>query len=200
MKKYSLITSIVIGLVLAAGIVMAANYATWNPSFTPGTAGYGGYDSNNNVGITGGGPNTGVSYGGRCLAGSDLICSGTLTPKHLGFSPSSTINHTAVNLAVTSPTVSFDINSRNYVTINSNVNQTGLYPTGTSVAVGDVVIIKSGTSGSSTMRFDDNGTTLALGGNITLTAGQDDILCLICTTAQGTNSRPCMARLYSSDN
>lgn len=200
MKKYGLITLIVIALVLTAGIVMAANYASWNPSFTPGTAGYGGYDTNNSVGITGGGPNTGVSYGGRCLFGSDAICSGTLTPKHLGFSPASTINHTAVDLGLTSPTVSFDINSRNYVTLISNVNQTGLYPTGTSVAVGDVVIIKSGSSGSSTMRFDDNATTLALGGNITLTAGQDDVLCLICTAVQGTNSRPRMARLYSSDN
>lgn len=82
--------------------------------------------------------------------------------------------------ALTSPTVAFSVAGKSVVTLNSDANQTGFYPTGG--VTGQIVHIVSG-AGENTIQFDDNGTTLALGGNIVLTEDQADCLTLLCTSA-----------------
>jgi len=101
--------------------------------------------------------------------------------------------HQPKAVSLTSPTVTFDVNDTSYVTLNSDANQTGVRPLKGST--GQVLYIVSG-AGSNTMRFDDSGTTMALGGNITLTEGQGDALLLICTS-QSTNS---WSRVSTGDN
>jgi hypothetical protein len=87
----------------------------------------------------------------------------------------------ALAASLTSPTVTFNAGNASVATLNSDANATGIYPT--NGKVWQTVLIKSG-AGSNTMRFDD-GTSMTLGGNITLTEGQNDILTLVCTSADG---------------
>ena len=88
---------------------------------------------------------------------------------------------TATAASLTSPTVAFSVTGAYRVKLNSDGNQTGHYPTGG--ALNQVIQIESGT-GSNTMRFDD-GTSMAIGANITLTEGQYDVLTLLCISADG---------------
>lgn len=121
----------------------------------------------------------------------NLLVDGTITPTAVTIPATNTTVLTASSVSLTSPTTTFSITGKNYITLTSDANQTGVRPTGGTT--GQVVTIRSG-SGSNTMRFDDNATTLSLGGNITLTEGQDDVLSLV-VTGSGT-----YARLFSSDN
>lgn len=104
------------------------------------------------------------------------------------------IGHTGTTAeSLTSPTVTFAVVSNEYrAVLNSDANQTGIYPTGG--YLGQLIVIESG-AGSNTMRFDD-GTSMTLGGNITLTEGQGDILALRCMSADGDEWR----REWSADN
>lgn len=82
---------------------------------------------------------------------------------------------TASSVSLTSPTVTFAVpQSARLVTLNSDANQTGIYPTGGTT--GQVITVISGT-GSNTMQFDDGANTI-LGANVVLTEGQSDVLTL----------------------
>lgn len=86
---------------------------------------------------------------------------------------------TAVSL--TSPTLTFDVSETSFVSLQTDANQTGVYPTGG--ALHQVVTIQSG-AGSNTARFDD-GTSMTIGANFTLTEGQGDFITLKCVSADG---------------
>lgn len=93
-------------------------------------------------------------------------------------------------IALTSPTATFSVNSLigDDVSLSADANLTGAYPT--DGYVGQIVRIHAATgAGTNTIRFDDNGSTFSLGGNITLTEGNNDVLTLECRIAKGTNSR-----------
>lgn len=88
---------------------------------------------------------------------------------------------TSAAATLTSPTVTFSAANRTLVTLTSDANLTGCYPTGGTL--GQVLVIKTGT-GSNTMRFDD-GTSMTVGSNRTITEGQIDILTLLCVSSDG---------------
>jgi len=100
---------------------------------------------------------------------------------------------TATAVSVTSPTVTFDASEKFRITLASDANQTGFYPTGGEL--NQVLLIESYGTGSNTMRFDD-GTSMTIGANATLTESQGDVLCLICTSADGDEWR----ELFLADN
>lgn len=100
---------------------------------------------------------------------------------------------TASSVDLTSPTVTFSATNKFRVVLSSDENQTGIYPTGG--AINQVLVIESYGTGSNTMRFDD-GTSMTLGGNITLTEAQGDVLTLLCTSSDGDEWR----RLSNADN
>lgn len=195
MKRKTFILA-ALAIVAIAVPALAVNYATWS-----GHAAGKGNQPGESFKVTGFGTTTSGSFGYDLLVGRNLLVTGILTPST--FAQTSTGNYllTSANVSVTTPTVAFAVPTAgaNYLTLNTDTNQTGCYLTGTAIAEGAVIILRPG-SGSNTMRFDDNGTTLALGANITLTEGQDDSLALLCTAVQGTNSRPSFMRLYSADN
>lgn len=100
--------------------------------------------------------------------------------------------NTTSTFEITSPSRVLNLSGLNsHVTLTSDENITGASISGGSA--GCIYIIKTG-AGSNTVRFDDNGTTLGLGGNITVTEGEDDIIGIIVT---GTNT---YARIFSADN
>jgi hypothetical protein len=92
-----------------------------------------------------------------------------------------TVLRTIDSISLTSPTVTFTAANANLVVLTSDADQTGIYPT-TGTLYQELRILAG--SGSNTMRFDD-GTSLTLGGNITLTEGEGDMLTLLCTSADG---------------
>lgn len=95
--------------------------------------------------------------------------------------------------SLTSPTTTWAVSNDDcLITLNSDANQTGIYPTGGTLR--QVLIIKSG-SGSNTMRFDD-ATSMSLGSNITLTEAQNDVLTLMCVSSDGDE----WIRLSNADN
>ena len=92
------------------------------------------------------------------------------------------LNLTGSAVSLTSPTVTMSAANRNLIVLNSDANQTGHVVTGGTL--NQVLLIRMG-AGSNTARFDDDGTSMALGGNLTLTEGQGDVLGLLCTSADG---------------
>jgi hypothetical protein len=86
------------------------------------------------------------------------------------------------SVSLTSPTVAISAAGKTGIVISSNANQTGHKLVGGTL--GQRVSIVTG-AGSNTLRFDDSGTTMALGSNITLTEGQGDTLELVCTSTTG---------------
>jgi len=96
--------------------------------------------------------------------------------------------------AITSPSTTFDI-SEVYtyeIVLTSDGNLTGVYPIGGTL--GRRIEIRSG-AGSNTMRFDD-GTSMTIGANVTLTEAQNDVLCLKCVDADGDE----WMSVYAHDN
>jgi hypothetical protein len=87
---------------------------------------------------------------------------------------------TAHDIEITSPALTFNVNGKQFINLSSDQNITGVHPLGG--VVNQVIYVAAGRSGSNTMRFDD-GTSTALGANMTLTEGQDDVLGLICRVA-----------------
>lgn len=120
--------------------------------------------------------NTLVVEGAATLSGANTISGATDFTGQLTVSSRFILTEDAVSL--TSPTTTISLVGRGYIELNSDANVTGV--TFTNGSVGQVVIIVTG-AGSNTIRFDDNGVDLALGGNITLTEGQADSLTIICT-------------------
>jgi cytoskeletal protein CcmA (bactofilin family) len=119
---------------------------------------------------------------------STLGVTGNLTRK------GQVLTDTAVTL--TSPATSFSAASKGLITLHTASTYTPTGITITGGALGQVIYIRpavSGTGvGTDAMRFDDSGTTTALGANITLTEGQTKQgLCLICTSAAGDNWSLC---------
>jgi hypothetical protein len=106
---------------------------------------------------------------------------GTLLIDEGTINTSGTTLLTAQTVTLTTGTTTIPVLGKTLVTLNSNANLTGV--TLTSGTVGQYVVIVTG-SGSNTVRFDDSGTTMALGGNITLTEGQSDAIGLLCTAAR----------------
>lgn len=106
----------------------------------------------------------------------------------------------AVDIAITSGSATFNVATSNRTTaqiapvINLTVsnNTTAARPIGGEL--NQVIIIRSG-AGSNTIRFDD-GTSMTLGGNVTLTEAQGDVLALRCMSADGDE----WERLFSADN
>lgn len=89
---------------------------------------------------------------------------------------------TNTDVSLTSPSVSPSVTSAGeLVTLTSDANQTGIIPTGGTLR--RVIEFTSG-AGSNTMRFDD-GTSMTIGANITLTEAQQDSLTLRCTSSDG---------------
>ena len=86
-------------------------------------------------------------------------------------------------VTVTSSTlVTLPENAR-FVSVTSNINNTAMKVAGGQLY--QVITLTAGLSGSNTLRFDD-GTSMALTGNITLTEGASpDYLHLICIDADG---------------
>lgn len=102
------------------------------------------------------------------------------------------------SVALTSPTVAFPVLNRGLINLSSNVSQVGLHPLGG--YTGDLVIIKSGT-GTTTMSFTDDATSLTLGANIVLAGSQNDILALYCVLGPASQTGyGKWARLFSADN
>ena len=93
-------------------------------------------------------------------------------------------------VGITSPTVTFSAGGKDRIDLTTDASQTGIYPTGGTL--GQEIIVY-GTSDSNTLRFDD-GTSMTIGGNITLGIG--DTLGLRCVSADGDE----WLRNFSSDN
>jgi predicted acyltransferase (DUF342 family) len=116
------------------------------------------------VSATNGTFSSNLSYGGSELSASDSV-------------------------SLTSPTTTVDVSGKRVVIVTSDAAQTGI--TFTNATAGQTFTIL-GTSDSNTIRVDDNGTTMALGANITL--GADDALTMYAKTAST------FARVSSADN
>lgn len=82
--------------------------------------------------------------------------------------------YVAAAVLLTSPTTTFSVAGLSRVTLTASTNTTTIVPTD-GVAGQEIVIISG--AGSNTMRFDD-GTDMQIGGNVTLTEGQNDVLAL----------------------
>lgn len=99
---------------------------------------------------------------------------------------------TATAIEITSGATTMSVADATLVTLSSPINMTGFIPSGG--ALGQVLILKAG-AGNNTIRLDD-GTSMTLGGNITLTEGQGDVIGLLCTSADGDE----WIRLFNVDN
>lgn len=99
---------------------------------------------------------------------------------------------TATAIEITSGATTMSVADATLVTLSSPINMTGFIPSGG--ALGQVLILKAG-AGGNTIRLDD-GTSMTLGGNITLTEGQGDVIGLLCTSADGDE----WIRLFNVDN
>lgn len=83
------------------------------------------------------------------------------------------------DVALTSPTVTFDVAGKTFINLSTDVSQTGVVPTGGTL---NQVIIVRGSSDTKTCRMDD-GTSTMLTGNLTL--GVNDNVILRCVDADG---------------
>ena len=115
-----------------------------------------------------------VDIGSASLQFKDLYIDGVA---NLDNASATMLTMPSSSVSLTSPSTAITVAGSSNVIVNSDANQTGHVPTGG--ILNQVVTIRTG-AGSNTLRFDDNGTTLALGGNITLTETQDDALILLC--------------------
>lgn len=95
--------------------------------------------------------------------------------------PDAKVELEAADVALTTPTLTFDVSDYHAVNLTHDTNCTTLCPTGGTL--NQVLYIFSG-AGSNTLQFDD-GTSTVLGGDITLTEGQYDALVLRCISADG---------------
>lgn len=99
---------------------------------------------------------------------------------------------TATAIEITSGATTMSVADATLVTLSSPINMTGFIPSGG--ALGQVLILMAG-AGNNTIRLDD-GTSMTLGGNITLTEGQGDVIGLLCTSEDGDE----WIRLFNVDN
>ena len=83
-------------------------------------------------------------------------------------------------VALTSPTVTFDVSGMVDVVLSSDANLTAVYPIGG--VAGQVVSIRSAATGSNTIQLDDGAKTM-IGSSVVLTESQQDSISLRCITA-----------------
>ena len=112
---------------------------------------------------------------------NDVTCTGTLKMYGLA-APIATARYSA---SITSPTTTFSVlkattDQLSWITLNSDQNITGCYPT--DGVEGQVIFLVTG-AGSNTIRFDDSAASMTIGGNVTVTEAQNDVLVLMCTKA-----------------
>lgn len=139
-------------------------------------------DGDNDLGVAGDFEVDGATDldGALAVAGAATLASTLAVTGIHTLGPTSMPTATAVSL--TSPTVTFSVAGKRFITLSSDANQTACVPTGG--ALNQILTIQSAASGSNTMQFDD-GTSTVLGANITLTEAQYDYLTLICMHADG---------------
>lgn len=106
------------------------------------------------------------------------------------------------NVSLTSPTVTFNANSYKMfevITLTSDANQTAFHPVGGTA--GQTLIFLTG-AGSNTIGVTDDATSMTIGGNITLTEGQGDVLALRCVAAPAysTSGYGQWTALFAHDN
>ena len=94
-----------------------------------------------------------------------------------------TIVSTNATQTLTTGSLVVDASAGRWITLTATSTFTGITLTGGTL--GSEVILSTG-AGSDSIRFDDDGTDLALGANITLTEGTNDVLMLMCTNSAGT--------------
>lgn len=188
-------------LLLVSGVALATNYgylSGWsalnnfclidNPTTSSTTEG--------NLAVLGSSTSATPTY--VTYAGGDAYVDGNLEVHGTLYPPTRTIFPSQTDVSLTSPTVTFAAANKNIITLTSDANQTGIHPTGGTT--GQIIYIVSGT-GSNTMRFDDDATSMCIGGNITLTEAQNDVLALRCVTAPAsTTGYGIWQRWFSSDN
>lgn len=125
-------------------------------------------------------PTTPVSHPGKLIVEGTSVLKGSATLESTisvtgAATFESTIIHTPQEHEITSPTLTIDVTGLNFIILNSDENTTGV--TLTNGTVGQVVTFVTG-AGSHTIRFDDDSSTMSLGGNITLTESETDSLTL----------------------
>jgi hypothetical protein len=105
--------------------------------------------------------------------------------------------HKAVSLTSPIKTINASgLKTFTVVTVQVDANLTGALVN--HATTGTVLILISG-SGSNTLRYDDAAGTMDLGGNITLTEGQGDVLCIECTGMPTTLTNN-WRRWFNADN
>jgi len=130
-------------------------------------------------------------FGGDVSAGDDLIADDdVIVGDDITIADRMILTATAIE--ITSGATTMSVADATLVTLSSPINMTGFIPSGG--ALGQVLILKAG-AGNNTIRLDD-GTSMTLGGNITLTEGQGDVIGLLCTSADGDE----WIRLFNVDN
>lgn len=101
---------------------------------------------------------------------------------------------TPANVTLTSPTLTVVVPpGAGAISVTTDASMTGARLVGGTK--GQLLFVTAG-AGSNTIRWDDAGTTMALGANLTMTEGHHDWALFICTNAAGDN----WAKIAHSDN
>jgi hypothetical protein len=114
----------------------------------------------------------------RAQGGLNWVIGGTLTRSGTGYD----LVSSRATVAMANPVFTFSVANKGFITLTTDTNCTGVCPTGG--IVGQRIQIVSG-AGANTMRVDDSASSMTIGGNITLTEGQSDVLVLECTDVDG---------------
>ena len=125
-----------------------------------------------------------VKYGWSATGGRDFQTTAgasVFTVESYGAVQGKALVQTESSASLVSPAVTFSAAGKGLIVLTANANLTGVYPTGGKK--GQIITIRSG-AGANTMRFD-NGTSMSLGNDITLTEGENDYLTLQCTNDDG---------------
>jgi hypothetical protein len=121
---------------------------------------------------------TNSNYGAQ--GGQNWVVGGVLTRSGTGYD----LISARADVTVTTATATFSAAGKGYITLRAYSALTEVAPTGGTLGQ-RIEVLSYDESSSNTMRFDDK-TGIELGSDITLTPGQNDILCLECTNAAGT--------------
>lgn len=172
MNKLKFMGGLLAGLVLV-GVISATSVYTWPWAINQST----------NL--------TNLSVSGDARVQGTLMASGNTQIN-------SELDTVASDVALTSPTVTFSVTNKTFIRLSSDANQTAIRPIdGTT---GQIIIIQAAAGlGTNTMQFDDNGATIALGANRTLTEGNFSTLGLLCT-AGGSSTASTWCQIFFNAN